>query len=279
MSVSPMMTGRDLWLVDAHVHFHPCFNATRFLAAALANFRTGAASSGIGGPITGLLMLTESMGDNAFEEFRSGTLAPGAPWTIEPTLEPCSLIARQAGADFIALIAGRQIVTSDRLEVLALGTMEQVPDGLPLRATIAQVVASGGIPVLPWGFGKWWFKRGDLVADVIRDPGAETLFLGDNGGRLRHGPRPRLFAEGARRGLCVLPGSDPLPFASQTTRAGSFGCIIEGAISTDRPGEALLNLLRNLNRQPRVFGRAETLSRFALNQLRMQIRKRRRNTV
>jgi hypothetical protein len=266
-------------LVDSHVHFHRCFDPTRFLSAALANLRAAAAESGVPGPVAGFLMLTESAGESAFRRLRSGALVPDQPWKLRPTGEERSLVAESDAPDAVTLVAGRQIVTRDRLEVLALGTLDELPDGLPFAETVARVKESGAVAVIPWGFGKWWFRRGRLVGELVRASRGETLFLGDNGGRLRYAPRPRLFEEAARHGVYVLPGSDPLPFPSQNTRAGGFGCLIEGAINDDRPAESLLALLGALTCQPRAFGRAEGLTRFATSQIRMQLRKRREDAA
>ena len=63
----------------------------------------------------------------------------------------------------VLVIAGRQIVSAERIEVLALGTRTQIPDGQPLAATIDAVRADGALAVLPWGFGKWWGARGRMV--------------------------------------------------------------------------------------------------------------------
>ncbi|MGH7629351.1 MAG: hypothetical protein ACREOF_08160 [Gemmatimonadales bacterium] len=271
--------GRDrVCLVDSHVHFHRCFDPTRFLSAALANLRAAAAESGVPGPVAGFLMLTESAGESAFRRFQAGALVPDQPWKLRPTGEERSLVAGSDTPDVVTLVAGRQIVTRDRLEVLALGTLDELPDGLPFGETVARVKKSGAVAVIPWGFGKWWFRRGRLVGELVRTKG-DTLFLGDNGGRLRYAPRPRLFADAARHGVYVLPGSDPLPFPSQNTRAGSFGCFIEGPLNDDRPAESLLALLGELTHQPRAFGRAEGLTRFAVSQIRMQLRKRRGNAA
>jgi hypothetical protein len=140
---------------------------------------------------------------------------------------------------------------------------------------VAAVRAEGGFAVLPWGFGKWTGRRGRVVADYLR--GADRrVALGDNGGRLGLAPRPRLFDDAVRAGRVVLPGSDPLPFASQTTNAGRYGCVLEGDLDAAAPARDLIDLLVRLETQPCTYGRLESLSGFLGSQLRMQWRKRRR---
>lgn len=53
-------------------------------------------------------------------------------------------------------MAGRQIVTAEKLEVLALGTDLDIDDGRPIREVLSLVTENGGLPVIPWGAGKWW---------------------------------------------------------------------------------------------------------------------------
>jgi len=74
--------------------------------------------------------------------------------------------------------------------------------------------------------------------------------------------------------MLVLPGTDPLPFKSEQTKAGRYGFLLDGAMDRDRPAAAIRDLLREQTAQPRAFGRLESLGRFLRNQVGMQIRKR-----
>lgn len=255
-------------LVDAHVHFHPCFERDAFLDAAFANFQRGAEELRVG-PFLGCLLLAEMTGERALQRLRNGE--PGA-WTLEPTGEPSSLMARRSpdGARLL-VIAGRQVRTREGLEVLALLSTEEFPDGLPFRDALARVRWSGAVPVLPWGFGKWWFYRGSLIEGILRRPEPKWLFLGDNGGRPALGGPPRLLREG--RAL-VLPGSDPLPLPEHATRAGSFGLLMREGVEERRPAAALRRWLREISAQPPVFGGCQSLARFCRDQVALRLRRR-----
>lgn len=229
-------------LVDAHVHVHSCFSAEALIDGAFRNFRRAASELGHSEAV-GCLMLAEMAGAQVREE----------------------LVVR--GAERLVVVPGRQIVTRERLEVLALGRDVDIPDGLSLSETLARVRESGALPVLPWGFGKWWGRRGALVEEAIRSEG--ELYLGDNSGRLRLAGMPRLLRE-ARR--LVLPGTDPLPFPDQAGRAGSFGFVLEGPLDLSRPAEDLLRRIRALREQPPTYGRGETLPGFLRNQASLQLR-------
>ena len=131
------------------------------------------------------------------------------------------------------------------------------------------------LPVLPWGFGKWLGICGPLIAEEIATARPGELFLGDNSGRPAMSPRPRLFARAEARGLAVLPGSDPLPFAGgREGRAlwlrarGAVRC--GGAVRRD------WRALTGLSASPEPFGRLERWSTFVHRQIAMQLGKRRR---
>jgi hypothetical protein len=245
-------------LVDSHVHFHACYDLPAFLNGALRNFRK--AGRGVG-----YLLLTESVGADWFRQWRDGPKTRG--WRFEPTSEEESLRAVNEAGERLFLIAGRQIVARERLEVLALGRDLELSDGLPVMETLERARESGALPVLPWGFGKWWGQRGAVMAAALRQDG--ELFLGDNGGRL--GPEPALFRQARRLGIRVLPGSDPLPFSRHEGVAGSYGFVLEHAVDLNKPASTLLRRIRESG-QPRIFGRRAGLPRFLQDQIGMQLR-------
>ena len=265
---------RNVALVDAHVHFYPCYDRDRFLDAAQCNFDRWRRRLGLDHGTCGVLMLTESRGHRAFESWRSGAEADRR-WRFSRTDEPVSVVAHRHDGASLVVIAGYQLRTEEDLEVLALGTRQPLTEGRCLRETLDHVRKDGALPIVPWGFGKWWFRRGRLVRSVVRSASPGELFLGDNGGRPSWYPRPRLFDEARRRGLAVLPGSDPLPFPAEEGRVGSFGTLVRltEPLSPERPARDLLRALR-ADPSLRCYGEGETTWRFLRHQLRLQLRKR-----
>lgn len=262
-------------LVDAHVHVYDCFDQTVFFDSALENFRAAAAAQGLGPEASGCLLLSEAAGDHYFRRYlaEAGGSTHG-PWQFCRTDEDSSLVAVREGGGELLLIAGRQIETAERLEVLALGSDRDFPDGLPIGATLDAVLESQALAVLPWGFGKWWFGRGVLMKQLVGsiDPG--RVFLGDNGGRPGLAPGPRLFQTAKARDIKILPGTDPLPFPSEAAKPGRFGFLLEGEVDRRRPAESVKRLTWAQRAQPRVYGRLESLAPFCRHQVLMQIRKR-----
>ena len=262
-------------LVDAHVHLYGDYDLGAFLAGARANFHAAAEGLGLPRETPACLLLAEVGGRRWFAEARRGPgMARG--WRLEPTAEPESLVARPPGTDGeLVVVAGRQIATADGVEVLALAADVEIPDGLPLAETIALAREAGAVTVLPWGFGKWWLARGRAVRAALppgRD-GLGTLFVGDNGNRPA-ALAPRLFAEAERRGIPLLPGSDPLPLPGHAGRAGSHGLVLEGPFDERRPAASLRALLAAAPVRPRRWGRPASLRRFVADQLALRRRRR-----
>ena len=262
-----------LMLVDGHVHLHDCFDVELFLDAALNNFQNLSYNNA-----AFFLALTESKSQNYFQllyKLGFGNEDPEISlnnWQIELTNESCSLRAQKSDSN-IYLIAGRQIVTVEGLEVLALLTDETFADGLSLEETIHLVLKSGGIPVIPWGFGKWMGKRGRILSKLLESP-TPGLFLADNSGRPIFWQEPELFKQAQQQGIGVLSGSDPFPLKSESDRPGKAGFSIKGTLDPQKPAQSLRELLLHHNNSPQNYGALETPLRFLYNQIAIQYIKR-----
>lgn len=256
------------FLIDGHVHYYPNFDRDRFFDSALANFRSAAGALGTNAEYAGWLLLAESAGMHYFRRFRdtAGQTADGV-WTIHGTGEAESLVARRDTGAGLLLLAGRQIITAEGLEVLALCCDADADDGQPLPAVVDAARRLDAIVVLPWAFGKWWFRRGDLIDEFVKSAEPTRIFLGDNGGRTRLGPRPRPFRVAESRGIRILPGSDPFPLSSDARRIGSYGFAIDGTIERSRPAAGLKRLLGNGVGRPLPYGDPVGVIGFCRNQL------------
>lgn len=262
-------------LADAHVHFYDCFDRSVFLESAVLNFRSAADDLGLAPETPGVLLLSERAQEDYYRRWSAAAEeAAGRGWSFQKTAEECSLVACHERGARLYVVAGSQIATGDGLEILALASIREFADGQAFSETLDSVLSSGAITVLPWGFGKWSFGRGARVAAVVQSAEPDGLFLGDNANRLRWGPHPRLFRAANARGIRVLPGSDPLPFARHSTRAGSYGFAVPAPLDEERPAESLRKGLLEHGVQPPVYGELESLPRFCINQLALQWRKR-----
>jgi hypothetical protein len=257
------------WLADCHVHLHDSFDPAAFLDAASYNFQKFIGPPQKTGGEIGTLLLAEPRRQQGFARLLEGC---GSGWTVQPTAERYSLLAKK-GATRLAIIAGRQVVTRERLEVLLLGSNADLPDGEPIERTLEMAAATGGVAVLPWGVGKWAFGRGRVVERLLSRTSAGPFCVGDNGNRPRILGTPRLLRRARELGKIVLPGSDPLPLPGHVRRAGTCGVFLECMPDLERPARQMVSLLRGLESQPPIFWQPEPLLHFAVSQVLIRIRR------
>jgi hypothetical protein len=257
------------------VHLHRCFDPAGFLDSARENFRAAAEQAGRSNSI-GCLWLTDPPEDRSFHRLSRGNLAGRRMdrWSLSPTSEPTSLLAVHDSGDRLLLLAGRQIASRERFEVLALGSEVDFSSGQSLGDTIAAVREGGAVAVVPWGFGKWWFRRSRLLAHALRTLPTRGLFVGDNAARPRLFPRPPLFDLAASRKIYNLPGSDPLPLRWEIRKPGRLGAVLEGPLDLSRPVASLLQMLRELRAQPPLFGTPDSVAGFVRSQVGLRLRQR-----
>lgn len=226
-------TGAVKIAVDTHVHLYPFYELDLFFESAVAHL-TGSDASAI--------CLMDRAGQSEFTGLREGR-RKARDWALEKLDEPGALRARDRRGREIIILAGRQIVTRERIEVLALGREKPLPDGETLGDTLARIREDGGLPILPWGLGKWWGRRGRLVERALLSAAPGSLAVGDTC------LRPSFFGESplhrlARlQGLMVLYGSDPLPRAGEERYVGRLATLLEGEWDPLEPVDSLLGLV------------------------------------
>ena len=164
----------------------------------------------------------------------------------------------------IYILAGRQIVTKEDLEVLALATDSCFEEGQPLEKTIQAVLKKGGIPVVPWGFGKWIGTRGRHLQRLVKSA-PMGLFFADSSSRPTFWSEPLLFDRARRNGLAILSGTDPFPLKSEVNRVGLAGFKIAGILDDARPATSLRQALLSASRALRGSLNNQDLNNEDLN--------------
>lgn len=281
------------WLVDSHVHVYDAFDWPAFLRGAVRHFQRGARDLGLP-RAGGVLCLTEDARHDVFARLRTGAEALGPAWRVRATADDLSLWIEATGhltspgttshtaspepapPAALLVLRGIQRATAEGLEVSSLCGTSEVPDGQFLADAFEGIRRTGGVPVIPWGFGKWWFGRGAFLERFVRETPTGGWFLGDNSGRTPWLPEPAVFHVARARGIPVLPGSDPLDMGTQQAVAGRYGFRIDLQLDAARPGESLREALRNLRDQPPIYGSREPLAGFVRNQITLRIRARQR---
>lgn len=237
-------------IADTHVHIYPCHNPGVALTSLIRNLDAG------GGAMAKAGFLAERHDCDSFVALQAGEAgALPAGLAIEPSPEPGCLVVRQAGVPVLYLYAGRQIVTSERLEVLALATESRFAEGLTAEAAIEQVRAAGGIPVLAWSPGKWMFARGKIVKALLKRFKPGELLVGDTSLRPVWWGMPRLLAEARERGFTLVAGSDPLPFGGEEQVCGTYGTLLDGVIDPASPVRSVCEVLRRPAVKTTLVGR------------------------
>jgi len=206
--------------LDAHAHIYPEYDLPRLLLAALDHMpRIEPADLRV-------LCLAERADCFFFQAFAQDEIRlPGDRWRIVAWDSDGGVRIRHlADHRDLWIIAGRQMVAAERIEVCALFSDEPIADGQPARGIIRAILAAGGLPALPWAPGKWLGPRGRLVQALTREFSPDRLVLIDSSLRPRGWPAPRLYAAARRQGRAVLSGSDPLPVPGEERLAGSCHC-------------------------------------------------------
>lgn len=226
-------------VIDGHIHIYPVHDWRVAVRALLKNL-AGLAD----GPAVRAGFLAEAAGCTFFREaashperYRDGELA------LEVGPDAGVLVVRAEGEEPAYLVAGRQIVTAERLEVLAIGADAAIPDGEPVKVVIDRVRSAGAVPVLSWSPGKWFFGRGRVVRQLLESEAADRFLLGDTALRPAGWPFPELMALGRRRGFKVIGGTDPLPLPGEECRLGCYGVRVRAEFDPDAPGESIRRML------------------------------------
>ena len=261
------------WIfVDAHVHLRVFAELSRLVYAAAVNFTQYERLNHIERSVR-FLFLTEKAGEDVFDQLAGMAGRGDTPFpdlVIQPTGEANVLRVIGEGEAPVLLVAGRQIVTKEGIELLAIGRSEPYPDGATLEATYAALDQVDHLLILPWGVGKWLGQRGQIIAGFIKDRPDDQPFLGDNGNRPFFWPLPPHFHRPLDRGKRQLPGSDSLPLPGEERRAGGYGFYCHGVIDQQQPFAALASLLRTPHTQVYRYGKNEGLFRFLKHQLLMR---------
>lgn len=263
-------------IFDAHVHIYDCFDLDLFFSSAFGNLSRVAKTIDATSNSDYMLLLAESSGFFRFQELEEkARMAPvdSPHWSIE--IAETSLSLKVSHKDYpgmkLIVVAGRQLVTRERLELLALITDEVPPDGLALADAVSVVGDAGGVAVCPWGAGKWLGERGVILADYLASEKKHPFFLGDSGGRPVIWPEPKHFHD--RGSKWVISGSDPLPIKGDETRVGGYGGAFSGHSDRIRPAADLRERLLRSQDEIQGFGSQMGMLAFARNQIGLRLQK------
>ena len=262
-------------IVDGHVHFYSCYDPNNFFDKAIKNMDAMFHSKYPGeDKFTRILLFTEGKENDYFSRFKNNSkLGSSYKYKFENTQEDCSIILSKDSEPLCYILSGRQIVTRESLEVLSIASNQKIEDGLPIDDVVNTLIDNKQIAVLAWGVGKWLFKRGEIISDIIKKYHSPYLFIGDNSARPSFWQVPKLCHLAEKHNIRILRGSDPLPFSEETCRVGTFGFAIDGDFQVNNPAESFREILISNKSNITLFGYQDKTSSFLKRQTKMFFRK------
>ena len=251
--------------IDTHVHVYHCYEPGTLLNEAYLN-------SNRSGPGANLILcLTESRGFNFFQYLKDQlkTQKPIAGWSLSEIEKQPAILLRSDNQNII-IVAGRQVITKQGLEVLALFSDQTYDDGRDIQSIIDQINENVGIAVLPWGVGKWLGSRGAIIEKILNDNEPGKLAIADISARPALWPQPGQFRIARESGYNCLYGTDPLPIGYEQHRVANAGMIME--LPSDI-AEAVAELKNRLLQQTEnhYYGNRVSTLRFIKDQLMLRL--------
>lgn len=162
---------------------------------------------------------------------------------IRSSAEENGLILFENDKPQLYLFSGRQIVTAERIEILALTVDIEVMKDTPAEDVVKTVLDAGGIPVLSWAPGKWFLGRKKVVRQLIDSFDSGKLLIGDSTLRPTVWAEPLLMQVARSRGFAVVAGSDPLPFSGEEKYMGTYASVLDGPFDPDKPVSCIRKIL------------------------------------
>ena len=259
------------WAVDCHVHLYPGYDLSRAVACSWENLKREFSDDPLGQcwcltspPGVDGLALARELALSALPKVRLRDIADANGGVC--------LLADTAGGP-ILIVPGTQAISDEKLELLSLGA--ELPSSTvgSLKKLVTETRKRGGLPVIPWGVGKWLGRRGRVLSAML-DERDDTLILADNANRPWWWPYPALLAKARTEGLIVVSGTDPLPIVNDERRIGSAGIVVDEADIETVWIRARELICASNQSGIRVFGRPMASGSFVGNQIRLRTRSR-----
>jgi len=230
---------QETLIIDGHVHLYENFDFSFAFRTSLRNFINSQRTTKNRHDAIKVWMMTERHDCEIFSRLDNKDIAG---YKIDKTKEPESRVVRDAdtGEPLFYILAGRQIVTKENLEVCALATLYRCGHReLSTADTIQSIYENGGIAALNWAPGKWFGARGKIVQNMLDAHLPSKLFISDTTMRPRFWPVPRLMKFATKRGFKLICGSDPLPFSGEEKLLGSYATLTTGEFDETIPADSV----------------------------------------
>lgn len=227
---------------DFHLHVYKIYPLEVLLQTLFANLNRAVGQTRGSEPIVKAAFLAERRRYRIFHEWQLGHFkVRGFNLT---SLDAQTIQITRTDGDSLLLYAGRQVATTEGLEILSLVTDADIPDALPFADAAQRVLDTGGIPVLPWAPGKWGGARKAIIRKGIESLAGRGLLICDSSIRPAFFPEPSLFRYARHLGVPVVAGTDTFPVLGEEALVGRYATLIEGEGPAQSPAADLPRLLR-----------------------------------
>ncbi|MFO7534890.1 MAG: hypothetical protein R6X19_04275 [Kiritimatiellia bacterium] len=233
------------FVADFHLHVYKVYPLELLLQSLFDNLNRAIGPARGPGPVIKAAFLAERRRYRIFHEWQLGHFKVRG-FTLTH-LNPQTLQVTRSDGDSLLLFAGRQVATTEGLELLSLVTDADIPDALPFADAAQRVLDTGGIPVLPWAPGKWGGARKAIIRKGIESLADRGLLICDASIRPAFFPDPALFRVARRLGVPVVAGTDTYPVTGEEVLVGRYATLLE----TDEPVQSAAEDLPRLVRDRR----------------------------
>lgn len=268
-----MSTKNTILLIDAHVHMYPQYDLDNAFQSGVNRLVQAYQKTGLDLPSNAAVvwLLTERHDCRLFDEIReTPDLFARSTRDVRMGKEAGAILMRQEGLPDLHILAGRQLVSLDGLEILSLTGWNKCPDWqVSTSEMIQQVNACGAIPVLNWAPGKWFARRGKVVRSIIDQFSPSELTIGDTPLRHTLWAQPKLMRYAIHKGIKMLAGSDPLPFKGEESMIGTYGNAVQGLFDPEKPVSSIRQILKDPKCRIQIIGKRNNPFRFAVREARI----------
>ena len=264
-------------IIDGHVHIYPVYSLPFALRSGINNLKSllcGLTQDVSSQDTYMVWLLAERYDCNLFNELKGENAELKRHGVVVYPSERETLVVESSKKITLFIIAGRQVVTKERLEILSFFNNVPWKDyKYSIHEMIQNVQDSGGMPVINWAPGKWSFSRGRVVEAVINRYAPDKILICDTPLRNTLLPLPRLMQKARGLGVKIIGGSDPLPFAGEERYIGSYGSFIKGIFDPEYPATSLRSLLTDRDIPVQPAGKRNGPFTFLTRQSRIMWRK------
>lgn len=229
-----------MMIVDTHVHLYPDYDIGLVLRLCAERLHALVPDA------VPVACLTERSDCRIFRQICAcQEIASEHVLGVEVLEEQRSVVVRFGrGVPPLFVLPGRQIATCERIELQCLGKDAEIPDGGSAAETVGRILEIDGVAVVPWGVGKWLFRRRHVVEALLKRFGSDALMLGDSAMRPVFWPEPGVMREGRDGGYRVLAGSDPLPHEKAGRWIGRYASLVDAPFDPGNPAQSCMAGLR-----------------------------------